>query len=228
MGVRKMSIQEGLNELKTLDSRIERALNEKNVYGSVVIGERSVPGYESNEKFVEKSKAAFQSTQALIARRTTIKNAIIKKNAEVQVEIGNKAMSLAEAINTKSYIEADKRLLYQLTTQYNKLMREMESAEAQYRNKLDAHIENIVGKDQKDKMAANQSIIDFFSKQNEPKFIDAIGLKDQIEKMSKDIEEFESKVDFVLTRANITNDIEFEDPTVESTTDEKKLPDTFQ
>lgn len=212
MGIRKMSIQEGLNELKTLDSRISKALSERNSYGAVVIGQRSVRGYDSNEKFMEKARSAFQSIQALIQRRNLIKNAIIKKNAEVVVEIAEKEMTLAEAINTKTYIEADKQLLNQLTLQYNSLIRDLETAEYNYQVKLDSHVENIVGKEQKDKMKANQDIIKFFKEENEPHFIDPINLKETIDKMSDDIQQFESKVDFVLTRANITNDIEFEDP----------------
>lgn len=216
MGISKMTIQEGLNELKILDSRIEKALQERNAYGAVVIGQATVKGFSSNESFVEKAKASFQSIQSLISRRSLIKNAIIKKNAEVVVEVAGKQMSLAEAINVKSYISEDKRLLALLTQQYNSLMYELEKAETTYRVKLDSHIENIVGKDQKDKMDANKSIIEFFDEKNLPKFIDAINLKDTIEKMSSEIEEFEGKVDFILTRANIINEIEFEDPTVKN------------
>jgi hypothetical protein len=219
LGIRKMSIQEGLNELKTLDARIQRSLSERSAYGAIVIGNRTVRGYDSNEKFTAKAKSNFDSVKALIQRRTLIKNAIIKKNAEVVVNISGKEMTLAEAINTKAYIDADRQLLSQLTFQYNKLINEFESAEYQYQQKLDTHVENIVGKEQKDKMKANEEIINFFKEANEPKFIDPIDLKEVIETMSKDIEEFESKVDFVLTRANITNDIEFDDPSYEEVTE---------
>lgn len=212
MGIRTMSIQEGLNELGILDSRISRLLNAGSSYGAVVLGKRSVRGFDSNEKFEEKVKSDLQSVRALIDRRTSIKGAIIKKNAEVEVTIGGKTMTLAEAINTKTYITADKQLLNQLTNQYNTLTRDFANHESNYHAKLDAHIENIVGKEQKDKMKANEEIFKFFKEENEPKFIDPIGLNDLIEKMSSEIEEFEGKVDLVLTRANITNDIEFEDP----------------
>jgi len=215
MGTRIMSIQEGLNELKTLDARINRLLTGSKSYGAITIGERTVQGFDSNEKFIESAKAAFQSVQALIKRRTHIKNAIIAKNAQVIVEIAGVEMSLAEAINHKNYIKADKELYKTLVNQYNQLMCLLDSSESQYRQKLDAHVENIVGKDQKEKMKANEEIIKFFKEQNEPHFHDPIGLKDTIEKMAQEIEDFEAKVDFVLTRANITNDIEFIDPTIE-------------
>lgn len=214
MGIRRMSIQEGLNELKNLDARIERALSIHNPYGAIVVGQRPVNGFESNEKYIEGTKSIFNSAKSLIKRRAQIKNAIIKKNAEVVVSIGDKKMTLAEAINQKTYITADKRLLAGMINQYTQLMRQMDQFEASYRQKLDLHVEQIVGKEQKDKMKANEEIIKFFKQENEPKFIDPIGLKESIEKMSQEIEEFEAKVDFVLTRANITNDIEFDDPTV--------------
>lgn len=214
MGIRKMSIQEGLNELKTLDARISQGMYRKN-YGIIITGQRVVPGYDSNEKFIEETKSSYQSVVALIKRRTLIKNAIIRKNAEVEVEIGDKVMTLAEAINHKSYIKADKDLLAQLTNQYNSLMSSFSNSYNHYQIKLDSYIEQIVGKDQKDKMKANEEILKFFKQENEPKLIDPIGLKSVIEQMTKEIGEFEARVDFVLTRANITNDIEFEDSTVE-------------
>lgn len=228
MGIRKMAIQEGLNELKVLDSRIKKALNEQGSYVSVTIGEKSVRGYENNEKFAAKAKGNFDSINALLNRKTVIKNAIIKKNAEVVVEIGGKSMTLAEAINNKTFIEDKRVLLNQLMYQYNNAIRELERAEIAYQDKLDKHIEMTFGKDQKDKMKGTEDVFEFFNKNNKPSFIDPIKLKDVIDELSNDIDTFEAQVDFVLTRANIINDIEFEDPTIEDPKDGTKLPDTFQ
>lgn len=210
-----MSIQEALTELKTLELRIQRGLREVTNYGAVVIGDRTVKGFDSNDKFKKKAQSNFDSIKSLIDRRSVIKNAVVKKNAEVIVEIGTQTMTLAEAINQKTYIEAKKTLLSQLTSQYNRLMNDYQQAEYLYQQKLDSHVESIVGKDQKDKLKANEEIIKFFKEANEPKLLDPIDLKTTIEALSFEIEEFEGKVDLALTKANIINDIEFEDPTVE-------------
>ncbi|AEO93788.1 tail fiber protein [Bacillus phage G] len=231
MGIRKMSIQEGLNELKVLESRITKLLAERNTYVSVVIGDRSVRGYENNAAFEKKAKAKFDSIAALIERRTVVKNAIIKKNAEVQVEINGKTMTLAEAINYKTFIEEKKRFLSQLVSQYNTAMNQLENEEYSYKEKLDKHVETMVGSDRKDKMKENEEVIKFFKESNEPKLIDPVGLKDVIDKLTEEIEGFEAKVDFELTRANITNDIEFEDPTVEDPkpkSSDSDLPGSYQ
>lgn len=212
MGTRKMSIQEGLNELKRLKERIEKLRRSRETFGAVIIGNKIVRGYESNDAFSKKVQSNFDSIKGLLERRDLIKKAIIKKNAEVEVTIGKDVMTLAEAIYTKTAIEDKEYLLNQLTTQYNQLMKDHENAEYAYQNKLDAHVESIVGKEQKDKMKANEEVIKFFKEENEPKFIDPIKLNETIEKMSNEIGEFKSQVDLALTRANIINDIEFEDP----------------
>lgn len=231
MGIRTMSIQEGLNELKILDSRIKKAVREKNTYTTVVIGDRVVRGYESNEKFAEKAKSTFDSVVSLIDRRALIKSAIIKKNAEVIVEINGERMSLAEAINNKAFIEDKKVLLEQLTSQYNSAMFDLERAEQTYNDKLDNYLTGFVTKDtSKDSLKNNEAIMLNFNNANKPQFIDPVGIKEFIEKLSHEIESFEAKVDFVLTRANITNDIEFEDPTFEGPkpTKGEDLPQNYQ
>ena len=228
MGIRKMSIQEGLNELKVLESRINKSLGNGDSYVAVVIGERPVRGFDNNEKFSSNAKGSYDSIKALIERKTLIKNAIIKKNAEVVVEIGGKQMTLAEAINNKTFIEDKKILLNRLTQQYNSAIRELERAEVLYREKLDKHIELTFGKEQKDKMKDNEEMFKFFNENNKPLFIDPINLKEVIDSLSEEIENFESKVDFVLTRANITNDIEFEDPTIKDQNPGEELPKSYQ
>lgn len=231
MGIRKMSIQEGLNELKILDNRIKKSLKEKDTYATVVIGDRVVRGYDSNEKFSTKAKSSFDSVVALITRRSVIKSAIIKKNAEVIVDINGHQMSLAEAITNKALIEDKKILLGQLTAQYNNAMYEMERGEQTYNEKLDTYLANFVGKDgNKDSIKNNEAIMENFNNANKPKFIDPIGIKDFIENLSAEIDGFGAKVDYVLTRANITNDIEFEDPTYEDSqpVKDEKLPGNYQ
>lgn len=210
----KMSIQEGLNELNTLEKRIQKSLSKRLRFGAVVIGNKTVNGYNNNKDFEDDVQSTYDSIRALINRRTLIKRAIVKKNAEVPVTIGKETMTLAEAIERKNSIQYEEHLLHEMEKQYTFLMNDLGEKKEYYREKLDKHLENTLGKDQKDKMKENNPYLDFFKEENEPLFIDPINLKKEIDKLDDSISTFKEKVDNVLTAANVKNDIEFDDTPV--------------
>jgi hypothetical protein len=222
MGKVVMSIQEGLNELSTLEKRIQKALTRRMQFGAVVIGDKAVNGYKDNEDFQQKVKSTYESVKALINRRTLIKRAIVKKNAEVVIKINEQEMTLAEAIERKNSIQYEEQLLAEMERQYTQLMNELGDKKEYYRDKLDRHIEMIVGKDNKEKKEKYKddvALLDYFNKEHEPKFIDPLDLKEEIEKLELSIATFKEKVDNVLTAANVMNNIEFEEPSVKELED---------
>ncbi|MFD2116877.1 hypothetical protein ACFSTH_20895 [Paenibacillus yanchengensis] len=209
-----MSIQEALNELSTLNKRIEKSIHKRIQFGAIVIGKKPVNGYNSNEEFQKDVKSVYDSMRALIHRRTLIKRAIVKKNAEVEVTIGNQVLTLAEAIERKNSIKLEETILREMENQYTTLMNEFASTKEYYRERLDRHIENAVGKDNKDKFKEDNAMFNFFKEENEPAFIDPIHLRKEIDALDEEITTFKEKVDNVLTTANVKNNIEFEDPAV--------------
>lgn len=212
MGIVTMSIQEALNELSTLEKRIKNSLEKRLQFGAVVIGKKTVNGYNSNEEFENDVKSTYDSVRALIKRRTLIKRAVVKKNAEVEVTIGKETMTLAEAIERKSSIQYEERLLLEMERQYTRLITDLGDKKEYYRDKLDKYIENAVGKDNKEKVNKDDLVLKFFREENEPQFIDPINLRIEIDKLGESINTFKEKVDNVLTAANVKNNIEFEDP----------------
>ncbi|MCA1064858.1 hypothetical protein QTG56_24940 (plasmid) [Rossellomorea sp. AcN35-11] len=213
MGKARMSIQEGLNEINTLESRIDKALSRRMQLGTVVIGDKTVNGYKDNNEFEKAVKSTYDSVRALIERRTLIKRAIVKKNAEVEVSINGRTMTLAEAIDEKNQLIPFKEsLLLEMQRQYTSLMKDLGEKQEYYRNKLDKHIETAVGKDNKDKVTEDNAMLKFFKEQNEPVLIDPINLREQIDLLEDWITEFKEKYNNIMTAANVTNDIEFEEP----------------
>ncbi|WP_083248995.1 hypothetical protein [Bacillus solimangrovi] len=217
MGMVTMSIQEGLNELSTLEKRITKALTRRIHFGAVVIGRKAVNGYSNNEEFEKDVKSTYDSARALIKRRTLIKRAIVKKNAEVEVTIGGQTMTLAEAIERKNSIHFEEQLLHEMERQFTQLMNDLAEKKEYYRDRLDDHLTRSVGKENKEKLNINEDdpMLKFFRDENEPNFIDPINLRKEIDELDLSISMFKEKVDNVLTAANVKNDIEFDDTSVE-------------
>lgn len=216
MSLVTMSIQEGLNEINLLNSRIEKSTRNISDLTAIVIGERNPSGFKSKEEFENNAKSSLDSVMALIDRRTKIKNAIIQANATIEVEVDGVKMFLAEAINMKTYIQAKRQLLNTISSNYNQNVRRFDQLEQDYQEKLNNHLQVVFsakGNETKDLAKNNQAVVDAYAKNNKPTLLDPVGVSEKIKVLIEEIEGFENKIDFVLTRANITNDISFEDQT---------------
>lgn len=107
--MRKITVTEGLNELKLYDSKIEKAINNLKLIGAKKKSVDKV-GVVNVEKFVADAKAAHQSIMDLIRNRNALKAAIVKSNAITYLEIGDQKMTVAEAIERKNSIQYEKEL----------------------------------------------------------------------------------------------------------------------
>jgi hypothetical protein len=205
----EMSITRGLAELKLLDKRIEKAIHSTN-YAGACVGKKPITPYTSNEQFENEVRSAYQSVQDLINRRQTIKSAIVDSNAKTVVKIGETEMTVAEAIERKSSIEYDKTLLGKLKSDYNNTLVQIERHNENVNNKLDKHLETIFGKDGKDKTGEMESVSKAFKAENEAKLVDPLKIKEVIDKLEYEIDEFENECDFVLSESNTITKITIE------------------
>lgn len=201
-----MTVTRALAELKLLDSRIHKAFQES-MFIAITTGKKPVIGYEKNEDFSEKVKSKYQSIRDLIERRKKIKSAIVKSNAENKVIIGEVEYSVAEAIERKNAIQYEQALLSKLRQDYSNAVRKFEQEEERVKERLDKHLESIFGRDVKIEKGAQKEESDIFLERNEPKLIDPLNLKDEIERLENEINDFLLNVDFVLSEANSLNKI---------------------
>ena len=204
------SITRALNELKLLDARINRAIHEAR-FATIQIGEKLIDGHLTPEQYTENAKSSHASIVALIARRNEIKSKIVASNAVTVVKFpSGKEFTVAETIERKTSIVYDKTLLNTLRAQQNSaitaLVRENQNVKAQ----LEKRIENILGKGDslKGKDAEIVQITKSFNAEFEAKYVDPIGLKGLIEKLTNEIEEFENECYFLLSESNTRTDIE--------------------
>lgn len=197
----EMTITRGLAELKLLDARIRRSIDEA-AFVAVVVGEKPVKGFQSNEEFSRRAQASLQSAQDLIRRRNAIKAAIVVSNATTYVTIGGVRMTVAEAIERKRSIQYDEALLGTLREQHRSAVQEMEQKNAEVKLRLDRLLEANFGKDAKAKDSEYDAIARPFMAQNEAKLVDPVKVKTVIDSMTAEIETFKTEVDFVLSESN--------------------------
>lgn len=206
-----MSIHRGLAELKTLDKRISRAIKEPFV--EMQIGSEPPKGFKTVEEFNEKAKASFQQATDLIERRNKIKSAITASNASTIVEIGGRKMTVAEAIDRRDTgLQYDKELLKSLRQQLHAIDLKIDRETVDMQRRLDQRIDADLGsKDRKTNAAEVDDITKSFLARYKPNAVDPIGIRNKIEELTREIEQFEMEVDFVLSESNTTTKIEIED-----------------
>ncbi len=209
--MRKITVTEGLNELKLYDSKIEKAIDNLKLIGAKKKSVDKV-GVVNVEKFVVDAKAAHQSIMDLIRNRNTLKAVIVKSNAITYLEIGDKTMTVAEAIERKNSIQYEKDLLLAMKAQYASATVTVNKENTKVDNKVDELIQSFVSRDTTKKFDKNEqtAVEALYREQNEWELVDPLNLFDLMTKLEADIDTFESQVDGRLSLCNATTFIELD------------------
>lgn len=206
----KMTIHRGLSELKTIKSRIEKGIKELSV-ANVVQKDKKISGIMTAEEFSKLANSGYDGITALIARQSKIKKAIVDSNSKTQVKVGEKTMSVADAITQKDMIVLRTAFLDKLEAQLREatatINRNNEIVQANSLKILEATF----GKDQ---TKVSKDDVDNVQKpyiaNNEWSLVDPLKISDKIAALGKEISDFESEVDAVLSESNAVSFIEFE------------------
>ena len=111
MNKETMNIHKALCELKILDDRISRAVDDCRYVGVTKIVSKRV-GSQTVDEFCNSVKDGYKSAMDLIKRRQAIKTAVVKSNATTTVVIGGNTYTIAEAIEMKNHgLDGEKRML---------------------------------------------------------------------------------------------------------------------
>lgn len=208
----KMSIHRALAELKTLDSRIGKATDKRFIgYKKLSAKKEARTNLELND-FEKEVIGNYDSVIALIKRRNKIKEAVVNSNAITMVEIGGKLYTVASAIERKESIRYEKDLLTQLKLQYDFVLSTVNKSNDKVEEQLEKKIDAMVGAENASK---NVELVESFSKQyrelNAYEVLDYLNLKELIDKLEKEIDDFETEVDFKLSTSNSITEVEIED-----------------
>lgn len=206
----EITVSRALTELKTLNTRIEKKVNEAQFIYGCKQSSKKVDGIQTREEFGQNAKSQYDSIVDLIDRRNEIKTKIVQSNAETKVKVGDYEYTVAEAIERKSSIELDKLLLNKMKQQYNFVLIDVQRKNDQVDAQLNEHLTTVFGAEVKQKEDSTL-LTENFRKQHGYEIVDPLKLKDKIDKLEKEIEDFETEVDAVLSESNAINKITISD-----------------
>ena len=211
-----LSVQEALNELKVLDKRIERKLGDTKYVGVVQEGKLVYPASSKGDKdkFISDAKSSIDSLLDLIAYRHALKAGVLRSNALTEIVIGDKKMTVAEAIDYKTSIQSEKDLVQTLVNDLTQATTKM----TRINNDIDTALEkkqNSLLSSEKDEKSAE--FVKFLKEQAEREKATVLELEvgkalvsDYTKAKLDSIEQFEQTVDFKLTASNVSTGITVE------------------
>ena len=209
----EMTVQRALNELNTLESRIEKRLLDFRIVGTRKNSESKVSETrETVADFTTNATAIMDSVDALLKRQRQLKQAIMTSNAQTMIEVAGVAYSVMTAIDRKRTIEVEKMVLdnmkHELRKAEVKVSRENDNVEAYIQRQVLA----MAGGDLSNKK--DEFIVSFektYRDKNGWDLVDPLGLRNLIEKREQEILEFELEIDTALTVSNAITKIVIED-----------------
>lgn len=202
----KMSLTRVLNEVKVLESRIQKA----SLAGFIgtTSGGRPPTGFASLEELSAGIKANYSAVKDLISYRNRLKALLVEANATTKVTVAGDVMTIAQAIDRKRTIQLEKNLLQQMNKQFTTLSKEVENHNSKVETNIDSMLLSAFGKDKKVTEEESNAIAVPYRKQHKAELVDPLKIKDQIFALEKSISDFELEVDFSLSEVNAKTEIE--------------------
>lgn len=200
----EMLVTEALNELKTLDSRINRAVRDAQFVTEARTADSKVTPSKTKEEFEREAQSSYDSISDMINRREQIKAAIVASNAVTTVEICGKTMTVAKAIDTKNSLEYQKTLLRAMKSQRDNAVARMSTKNMELERKIDNAV--ITSYSVKDKSAVKPEDYDAIAtpmrNSGEVSLVDPLKIDKKITELEQYIEEFDATVDAKLQISN--------------------------
>ena len=198
--MKEFTLTRALAELKLLDSKISKAIQElKSVSYSV---NNIVPEFRvTSDEFKANYNSQMQSIQDLRNNKVILKNALMRANAETKVTIGGKEYTILEALNRKTDISTESLLVQTMKKQLSASIANVNSIN----NSIESNIENTIrsksassGNQSKDYI---QTVRDSYKPQM-PELVNADVVEKLIKDKEEEISEFIAEVDYALSEVN--------------------------
>lgn len=204
----KMTITRALAEIKNIDSKIQNFVN------SEYIGFKKKTQTHINGIEVKEKESDFQSNYdritKLIDNRDKIKRAVILSNATTVINIGEKEMTIAEAIDLKNTIHNKVQFLNKMQIQYISNTKEVDNKNIQVEQDAQRIATENYGGKQKSDSADYQKFVDNHIDKNKYELVDPLKLKEKIIALEERISTFETEINFTLSESNARTEIKID------------------
>lgn len=208
MSTRRITIHRALAELKLIDAKLQKNINEI-VPAGVHQKDKLVMGYITQDEFSKKVKSSYDSTIELIKNKLAIKKAIVESNSKAIVKIADKEMTVADAITFKGIVEYKKALANRLNGMHKAAVADLTKNNNIVEGNCQKLLEATFGKDNvKSGNTDVENVRKPFMDANQFHLYDPISATEKAENLLKEVADFESEVDSVLSESNATTFIE--------------------
>jgi len=212
MTTEKMTIHKALAELKIIGDRINSSISTATFIKANKHSNEKINGV-SIEDFKKQIQGSWDKSNDLIKRRNAIKRAVVLSNATTKVKVGIEEFTVAEAIEMKNTgMQFKKELLNQLNRQYVDAIRitEKENGET-LQSKAENYVIGLYGsKEGKMQIDEVENTKKQFIVNNTFELVDPIKVREKIDSLEKEISEFETEIDAVLSCSNSLTEITIE------------------
>ena len=204
-----MNIHKALCELKILDDRISRAVDDCRYVGVTKIVSKRV-GSQTVEAFSESVKDGYKSAMDLIKRRQAIKTAVVKSNATTTVVIGGNTYTIAEAIEMKNHgLDGEKRMLRYMVSRLAEAEALINRTRSDLESRADAFIRDQTGGKESKTEDLLKMRQDYIAMQD-VELVDPLHIRDIIKELDEKINTFMTEVDSALQTSNANTEITIE------------------
>ena len=209
----EMTVQRALNELKIIDERLNKRLQEFTIIGTKKVSEtRVVETRESVVEFENRAKGALDSVDGLLKRKNALKHAIMQSNATTMIEVGGKTYSVMTAIDRKRTIESEKMVVRHMREALGfaeyKVNQDNDKMESYIQRQTNAMASGDLSSKKDDYIIAFEKS---YREQNSWELVDPLKVPALIQQREQEISMFELEIDTALTVSNAITKIEIED-----------------
>lgn len=207
MTTETMTIHEALSELKMLDRRVQRKIDETkfciaNRHRNTKINGQTIDEYKAD------TAASYQSVRDLIRRRGAIRNALSKSNAVTTITVGGREYTVAEAIEMKKTgLELLKYLEMSMSNDYKRASSNVTDGNESLRAEADRYVQQMYGAKDKANSDDIERARSVYIEANTVDFIDPIGTRKELDALSEEIETFSHEVDSRISVSNAVTTI---------------------
>ena len=208
----KMTVHRALAEHKLIDAKIKKQMDEITP-SSYKQGEKGlVAGIWDEQAFRQAAQSKYDSINDLFKRKVLIKSAIVRSNAVTTVVIAGKTMTVADAIAGKALMALKREFVSSLTSKHRNTIAGVNKNQEVVKSNLQKLLEANLGKDN---IKTDSTDVEAISKpymlRHEVFLIDPLNLATEIDRLNKEISEFEVEVDAVLSESNAVTVVDIED-----------------
>lgn len=209
MTTERMNVHKALCELKILDERIRKAIQECKIVEMKKVAANMV-GSQNIEDFKATERANYDKAVDLMRRRTAIKRAVVLSNAVTKVVVCGEEYTVAEAIEMKNHgLEGKEALRNRIASRTTYVEGNAEIANNDAERRADLYMKDLVsGKDVKSEEI--KTIRDGYLAGLLVEVVDPLpgGAKAILKKLSDEIDGFMVEVDSALSTSNALTEIE--------------------